>query len=494
LNDKKCRRVHRAHRQRAENQDDKNEAQNSPFEKFVQRFTIHFGLRKNERRWRASKADLPRGRKAPPQKLLAPVPKRDEFGPSAMSQILQTTAYVTLSAIGSAFLLWLAVRALKRSDEPAQILFKYLLTIGLVGGEVLLIRSLSRHLSGGEDYGTAFMMAGSLAACGIILGITWAPQLSDFLISPLTDLLDGGSKPPDPKPYYSIALAKRKLYRPLEAVVEIRKQLAQFPNDYEGISLLATIQAEDMKDLPGAEIMLNNFCDSPAAPPRQVAAALSQLADWHLKLAQDAGSARAALEKIIARFPGTELALAAAQRIAHLGGVEKILMAAHDRQPMAVPEGVKSIGLRDSLRDLIPAETDPVKLAADYVKHLEQHPLDTEAREKLAILYAAHYKRLDLATNELAQLINEPNQPPKHVAHWLNLLADLQIRSGADYETVRQTLEKITEHFPGMAVAELAQSRLAHLKLEIRGQKEETPATKLGVYEQNIGLKYGSMR
>ncbi len=43
-----------------------------------------------------------------------------------------------------------------------------------------------------------------------------------------------------------------------------------------------------------------------------------------------------------------------------------------------------------------------------------------------------------------------------------------------------------------MAVAELAQSRLNHLRLEIKGQQEETPGTKLGVYEQNIGLKYGS--
>jgi tetratricopeptide (TPR) repeat protein len=411
-----------------------------------------------------------------------------------MSQTLQTVAHVALSVIGFAFLIWLAVRALKRSDEPAKILFKCVLTIGLVAGDIFYVNSLTKHLSGGEDYGTAFMMAASIAACGIILSITWTPQLSDFLISPLTDLLDGGSKAPEPKPYYSIAHAKRKLNQPLEAVVEIRKQLARFPDDYEGVHLLAAIQAEDMKDLSGAEMTLNHFCDSPAAPSRQVAAALTQLADWHLKLAQDADSARAALEKIIERFPGTEMALAAAQRSAHLGGVEKILLAAHDRQPMAMPEGVKSIGLRDSLRDLIPAETDPAKLAADYVKHLEQHPFDTEVRENLAILYAAHYRRLDLATNELAQLINEPNQPPKHVAHWLNLLADLQIRSGADFDTVRATLEKIVEHFPGMAVAELAQSRLAHLKLEIKGQKEETPGMKLGVYEQNIGLKYGSPR
>jgi len=404
-------------------------------------------------------------------------------------------ANVTLSVIGLAFLFWLIVYSVKNSEDPVKTVFKWLFSVALVTGEVFFARHLSGSLHEGgflDNAPAALLLTTSLAAVGIILSIVWGGQIGALISKPITSLYDGGAEPPEPKPYYSIALARRKSYQPLEAVVEIRKQLARFPNDYEGVSLLAAIQAEDMKDLPGAEITLSNFCDSPAAPPRQVAAALTQIADWHLKLAQDAGSARAALEKIIAKFPDTELALAAAQRIAHLGGAEKILMAARDRQPMAMPEGVKSIGLRDSLKDLIPAETDPAKLAADYVKHLEEHPLDTEAREKLAILYAAHYRRLDLATNELMQLINEPNQPPKYVAHWLNLLADLQIRAGADYDTVRLTLEKIIEHFPGMAVAELAQTRLNHLKLEIKGQKEETPGTKLGVYEQNIGLKYGS--
>jgi hypothetical protein len=157
---------------------------------------------------------------------------------------------------------------------------------------------------------------------------------------------------------------------------------------------------------------------------------------------------------------------------------------------MAVPEGAKSPGLGDSMRHLIPPETRPEELAAFYVKHLEQHPQDTEAREKLAMIYARHYQRLDLATMELLQLINEPNHPPKRVAHWLNLLADLQIHGGGDYDTVRVTLENIVERFADLPVADLAKSRLSHLKLEIKG-KEKTPDKKLGVYEQNIGLKYG---
>jgi len=49
------------------------------------------------------------------------------------------------------------------------------------------------------------------------------------------------------------------------------------------------------------------------------------------------------------------------------------------------------------------------------------------------------------------------------------------------------------ERFPGLPVADLAQSRLNIVKLEIKGQ-EKTPNKTVGVYEQNIGLKYGSPR
>jgi tetratricopeptide (TPR) repeat protein len=287
-------------------------------------------------------------------------------------------------------------------------------------------------------------------------------------------------------------LARRQRGKYLEAVMAIREQLAKFPNDFEGISLLARIQAKDMKDIASAEMTLNRFCADPKAPPKQFAAAMTQLADWHLSVAQDPHSARLALEKIIAQFPESELALTAAQRIAHLTETEKILLAKYDPRSIAVPEGVQNVGLLESSAFLQPVEEDPAKLAARYVKHLADHPQDTEVREKLAVVYADHYHRLDLAVGELAQMINTPNQPPKRVAHWLTLLANLQIRHGADYDTVRQTLEKIVTTFPDLPVAHSAQSRINHLKLEFKGLDDKSPDKKLGEYEQNIGLKYGS--
>ena len=405
-----------------------------------------------------------------------------------MSRILEIAVNVFFLLVIVGFAGWILFRSLKRSESPPKLVFKWIFTLFMFG--IMFFVIAPQFGKGGFAAISAIGMAG---IWGIVMTITWRDSLIDLVANPMASLYDGGREEVEPRPYYSIAISKRKLNKPFEAIVEIRKQLAKFPNDFEGVTLLASIQAEDTKDLPSAEITLNHFCDLKNAPPKQVAAALTQLADWHLKIGQDADSARAVLEKIIARFPETALADQAAQRIAHLGGTEKILLAAHDRQAVFVPEGVKNAGLLDSTAFLRPAEDDPEKLAADYVKHLEQHPLDTEAREKLAILYARHYKRLDLAMNELMQLVEEPNQPVKRVAHWLNLLADLQIHGGADYDTVRETLEKIVERFPGLPAADLAQSRLSHLKLEIKGQKE-TPGVKLGVYEQKLGLKPGSFR
>jgi tetratricopeptide (TPR) repeat protein len=386
------------------------------------------------------------------------------------------------------FLGWFLFRLLKRSDAPAKLVFKWVFTAVMLA---LMIFWLAPQFKQGG--GAAVAALGLAGIWGIAMAITWRHTLINLVANPIASLYDGGTEEVEPKPFYFIAGSKRRMNKPLEAIVEVQKQLAKFPHDYEGVALLASIHAEDLKDLASAETTFNLFCDRKEAPPKQVAAAFSQLADWHLKMAQDVDSARAMLEQIIARFPETALAAQAAQRIAHLSGTRKILLAAQDRQAVAVPKGVQNIGLLDSTTFLQPKEVDPEKQAGDYVKHLAQHPQDTDAREQLAILYARHYRRLDLATQELEQLINEPNQPVKLVAHWLNLLADLQIEGGADYETTHLTLERIVGRFPNLAVAEAAKSRLGRLKLEFKG-KQETPRVKLGVYEQNIGLKYGGPR
>jgi len=398
-----------------------------------------------------------------------------------MSHTFLLVVNVSLSLLGLGFLVWLSVRTLQRSGEPMKLVWKWAVTIPFVA----FCLFLAAHIGPFGPFLIVFM--------AVVLSFMWTPHISEMLFSPLTNLFDGCHEPPERKPYYSIALTKHNRGKPHEAVAEIRRQLAQFPNDFEGVMLLARIQAEDLADLAGAENTLNHFCDWPGAPVKQVAAGLTQLADWHMKIAADVEAARTALQKIVTRFPGTEISLQAEQRLAHLVETEKMILARHDRPDLVVPEGVRNVGLLDSTDFLKPQEVEPGKLAAAHVKHLEAHPHDTEVREKLAAIYANDFKRLDLATMELAQLINEPKHKPKQVAQWLNQLANYQIELGADLETVQATLEKIVERFPDLPVADLAQRRLARLKNEFKG-RQQSSSVKLGSYEQNIGLKYGSPR
>ena len=125
--------------------------------------------------------------------------------------------------------------------------------------------------------------------------------------------------------------------------------------------------------------------------------------------------------------------------------------------------------------------------------HLEAHPHDSEVREKLAVIYAKDFQRLDLATMELVQLINETRHTPKQIAGWLNLLANFQVELGADMDTVRSTLQTIVDRFPDLPLADVTRRRLVRINSEFKA-KETTAGVKLGEYEQNIGLKYGGPR
>jgi tetratricopeptide (TPR) repeat protein len=395
--------------------------------------------------------------------------------------LLLTILKLLLFAAGMLALGWLAGRTLKRSEAPLALLLKWLLTA--LTGVVVVWKILPMADAGGESALFALFL---MLFCGLFMFVVWRHTLGSIIARPFAALYDGGNEEPEPHPAYSVARSRQKKGQYLEAVAEIRKQLDRFPTDLEGHLLLAQIQAEDMKDLPGAEITIQRLCGQPGHAPRNLAFALYSLADWHLKIGQDREAARRDLEQIIELFPDTEFALGAAQRIAHLGTPE-MLLAPHERKVFAVPQGPKSLGTQPPPASLAPTESPPEELAAQYVRQLEQHPLDFEARELLAKLYAGSFGRLDLATDQLEQLISCPGQPPKRIVHWLNLLADFQVQAGADYETARETIQRVIDLDPRAAAAEVARDRLSKLKLEIKA-RVPTPGVAMGTYEQNIGL------
>ncbi len=395
----------------------------------------------------------------------------------------QTIAIVrgTIILVGAAVLVgWLMVRSVRNAERPRQMLYKWLCSLPLFAlaiGAVPLFLRIGLGLLG-------FIV---MAICASILSYLWTPHIGEVIAKPITSMFDGGSAAPELRPLYSVAQALQKRGRYVEAILEIRKQLERFPTDLEGQMLLAQIQAEDVQDLPAAELTIRRLCEQPGHAPANIAFALYSLADWHLQFGPNREAAQRALEQVIALLPGTEFALTAAHRIAHLADAE-MLLSPHQRRTFAVPEGPRHLGVSQTEECRKPVAKDPGQLAQEYVSHLEKHPLDSEAREQLAVLYADHYSRLDLATDQLEQMIQHPQQPARLVVRWLNLLADLQIRCGQDYATVRQTLQRIIDRDPRVAAAETARKRIDLLRLELKA-REKNPGVQLGNYEQNLGLK-----
>ena len=388
-------------------------------------------------------------------------------------------------ALSLACIVWVMWRWLKASDEPGILILRWAVSV-LVLGFVFKTAVQARD----EFSKIVAVLVGAVG--GLLMTIVWRQKFCDFVGDMFASLYTGGKQAVEPTPFYSIAEAKRKRGLYDEALAEVHTQLERFPTDFKGWMLLAEIHAEDRKDLPAAEQAVETILTQEGHAPRNIAYALNRVADWRLKLAQDREGARAALERIVALLPDSEQSQAALQRVAHLTP-EKMLVERHERPRIPIQPGADNIGLRSEPLELKPPDEDPSAAAANYVKHLGEFPFDDDAREKLALIYARHYQRLDLAADQLEQLIASPGQPPKQVAHWLNLLADLQLEISGDAEQARQTLDRIAALYPGTAAAENARHRIAFLRLELR-PKQTSQVIKLGSYEQNLGLKGGPPR
>jgi len=389
---------------------------------------------------------------------------------TAISILTTLFSLVVFFGVGA----WIMWRVLKRSDDPAKLVFKWVLT-GVV--TIVFVGTM-------VGIGRSPALPPIAAVFGLIYSFIWAPSLGGWFASFFTGFYDGGSAEPEYVPLYSIAEAKRKRGKPVEALAEIKKQLALFPNDFQGWMMLAETLAEDMQDVNGAvQTVDDHILTLEGLGPRNVSFALNRCADWELKLRRDSAAAIRALERVVELLPDTEQAQLALQRIAHVTNAT-VAPGRRETTSVALPHFDNRIGLRQ--KEEIPPEEKPredvAQIAQQYLLRLQEMPQDNEAREKLAVLYAEDYQRLELAEQELEQLITAENQPAKQVIHWLNLLADLQVKHGDDPERARQTLRRITELFPKSAHAEKALSRIAHLNLHARG-KQKGQVIKLGTYE-----------
>lgn len=358
-------------------------------------------------------------------------------------------------------IVWIFWRWSRQSEDPPMVLaLKIILSCTLIAGAVYSV--LAFHPIVGVPLA---------AVCGILTGILWGRNIGAAIARPLSSLYDGGDEAPEPVPFYAIAEAHRKQARYAEAVAEVRRQLERFPGDLKGLLLLAEIEARHRGDWEAALAAIEEIVAQGELPAAPRAKALQALADWHLELRHDTETARALLERVGSLFPGTAEARDARQRIDHLGddawrrerqAPSKLRVTVSDRRI-----GLESPGAPQGAADETPGER-----VERLVRWLADHPNDTEAREQLGSAYAELDGLPDRGVAQLEWLILQPNATPRQLEAWYHKMADLRVRYGGDAEGARDALQRLMEAVPGTAVSAKAQSRLDHLKLEVRGRSK----------------------
>ncbi len=363
------------------------------------------------------------------------------------------------------FVAWCFFASLRKAAEPTRLLKQWAGTFILLALALPIIAGLLK--AGG--YAAGFGLPIVTAAVAIPISMIWAASWGEMLASPLTSLFDGGKNHNRAVPLYAIAEARQKRGRYQEAISEVNKQLERFPGDLTGTLMLVDLHARDLKDMAPAQDAVEAYLSRGPHHPKNTFLVLTHLAEAYLSHAMDREQAKTCLERIQDLCVGTEQEIAAAQRLAHLASDDHLESRAHPKR-IQLKTYDRSLGLRGETPDIRPNEPTPEELANQYIDQLNKHPLDLETRENLALLYANHYQRLDMAIDQLETMVGFRNQAPKQVVRWLNLMADLHIKIAGNIGDAKASLERICALFPDSSHEAQARKRIHFLGLEKKGR------------------------
>ena len=390
-----------------------------------------------------------------------------------------------------AVIIYIIRRQIKNPDnEPLKVIVKWVVTLAVVA---FMIHATVRA----NDRGALLIVFIFLLLPGsILLGLWWTPAISDWVASPITNALTGDSRESYNKPEYGIANARRKRGQYVEAIEAVDEQLVKHPGNFDGLMLKATIQAENLGDLPAATATIQETLSDPEQLNYRLPVALNKMAEWQLAIAGDPDAARRTLQQIQTALPNSRAAQLAAQRLASLDSSEESesdVVDFNESYQNLVEESAEKDDFTSPLELPKAIELNRQQVGEEALqtclRRVEMHPDSISNREELAALFLDHTKQPAMALRQYEHLLALSGTTIHQKTAWLNKLADIQVKSGESYETIRATLERVVALDPRAAPAARAQQRISYLHIELRSVNRKTKRLQLGSYDEDLGLK-----
>jgi hypothetical protein len=267
---------------------------------------------------------------------------------------------------------------------------------------------------------------------------------------------------------YGKAIAQRKRGKIQDAEWEVISQLERSENDFDGWMLLAEMYAKDYRNMEDAARVILDICRQPGVQQVQISVACHKLADWQLEFADNPIGARAALEFLCRKLPGTHFAHMAQQRI------RQIPSTFEEFDELKKPRRIRLSSLGETLGDVRIVEpssrSDAVAEANRLSDKLTEDPNDIPAREKLALVLSEKLGKIDLAVEQLTLLGDLPDATEEQKSKWLAQIASWEFTRDKDSEKFQSALRRIISEYPQTSHAFAAQRRLYLLEMDYSEQ------------------------
>jgi hypothetical protein len=201
------------------------------------------------------------------------------------------------------------------------------------------------------------------------------------------------------------------------------------------------------------------MCRDPIITEVEASVACHKLADWQMEIGMNPAAARAALDLLIQRAPGSHVAHMAELRLKQMPRTREDLLELRSRKPIRLP------ALREHfsapIADTSASSKQEATIEANRMSdRLRENPNDFNARERLAILLAEKLGQVNVGIEQLRLMINMPEANAEQAAKWVAQIATWERHFNKNESKFRTLLAEILRLYPKTTSALSAQRQL----------------------------------